>query len=128
MTSERRKRAEAWILAGEIPSGSVLAWHSPMPAEWDQGPPDDPGYYLTLTQLAHAVDLPFEDVSLLVRGFRLHEDPKYAEQILYEGETVVLFGQSAPARLRELIQEPPSTLEEDRKSTRLNSSHVKISY
>lgn len=110
MTSERRKRAEKWLMEAESVSG-VLAWDRPIPRH-SAGKSRERLYFLTKERLALALGLPFDDVAVLIRAFRLDEDPEYAEQIHREHDTIALFRESAVSRLRQLIESPPPTLGE----------------
>lgn len=72
--------------------------------------PEAAGYVLSQGDLAKRVGLSQPDASILVRAFRLDEDPHYAFKTSLGKKMVVKYREVAGARLRELIQAPPQPL------------------
>src|SRR5690606_41891897 len=66
-----------------------------------------------------------------ISGSRLHPDPLERPEIAHAGVRDAVEGYAArhgEIRAARFGMEPSGHLDQDRKSTRLNSSHVKISY
>src|SRR5690606_39946760 len=68
------------------------------------------------------------EVRLLVLPTPHMDTPHFEVQRLRDDQEAVLNGESSYTMSTDVEQEEPAPVSQDRKSTRLNSSHVKISY